>query len=751
MTKTSQGTRRLAAALLATCAVIPTAALAQQSPPKSSPTAVGEVVVTALKRTESVQDAPVTIAVVGADKLQAVAVTNPNDLNGVVPGLTIMTGVGGGPGVTFRGLGSNSALFSVETSVALFIDGVYAAHTRDYVTPMYDLDRIEMVKGTQGTLLGKNTSLGAISLVTRRAAPTFGYGLQTSYDFNTKTPRVEGYVNVPVSDKLQVRLAGLYVDDGGYYKNAGSGNVPKTRDISGRLSVRWLPIDNVDVVFIYQHDDHDQTGQNLEVIRDATAGATVAARALATGQTDFEANPDRRSEIGSAAFGSAPAGPTPFDMQLSDHVNLIANWNLGDFTLTSQSAYVNWHGNRLSDLDFVRANLFNLYDIERNRQFSQEFRIASPTDRKFSYLAGVYYYKNTWILNRTTYGYAPSPVSGSGTTFYTQPTESWSVFGDGTYKFTDQLSGTLGLRYTSEHKDGILFRPQGTGVLGAAFPAFPRTTLTNKEDDVDGDVGLQYKLEPGRMLYVSASKGSKGGGFQNSPTTVAGAAYKGEKAYTVEAGAKIGFDRGTFDIAVFQTTVKGFQFSHAAIVGIPPISQTVVDNSDVRSQGVEVNSAWRVLDDLTLSGGVVYAEAIATATSPAPPLAPVQVPGLVQPRAPKWSGTLDAKYYRPVNQDLALNVLGSLEFASKTFLQPNIGTTLNAPVRGAYAKFNLRVGIANEADGWEVALLGKNLTDVREPLFATTVTATGGGGNTVAYYGTMMPGREIVLQLSLKH
>ena len=136
--------------------------------------------------------------------------------------------------------------------------------------------------------------------------------------------------------------------------------------------------------------------------------------------------------------------------------------------------------------------------------------------------------------------------------------------------------------------------------------------------------------------------------------------------------------------------------------------------------------------------------------SPAPPLPPVQVVGLVQPRAPKWSGTLDAKYTHPIGDNLTLGVLGSVEFASKTFLQPNFGSTLGAPFRGEYAKLNLRIGIANEKAGWELALLGKNLTDVEEPLFATSVSATGAGGNTSAYYGTVMPPRTFALQFTVK-
>ena len=743
---------RRAAVLLATCAIPGFAYAADASGDAgAAPTTtnIDEVVVTARKRSETVHDAPLTIAVVGAEKLQALAVTSPNELNGAVPGLTMMTGVGGLPGVTFRGLGSNSSLFSVEASVALFVDGVYSAHTRDYVTPMYDLDHIEMVKGTQGTLLGKNTSLGAISMITRKPAPDLGFGVQTSYDFTTKTPRVEAFANMPVNDQLTIRIAGLFIDDGGSVKNAYDGREPHTRDESGRLSALWRPTDKFDLLFSFQSDGHHQTGQNLEVLRDATAGSTLAARAAAIGQTDFEANPDRHNESDSRAFGVAPAGQRPFDNQTSNRANLVANLQLGGLTFTSQTAYVKWSVSRLTDFDFLNANLLNLADIEKNQQFSQEFRVVSPQDQTFTYLAGVFYFKNDWVLNRTLYGFAPIPLTGSETTFYTQKATAVSAFAQGTFNFTDHFNATVGVRYTDEKKDGSFLRLAGSGVLGASFPAIPQTTLEKHSRTVDGDIGLQYKFDSSKMVYFSLSKGSKGGGFQNAPTTLAGAPYDGETAYTAEVGGKFLFDGASVDVAVFDTWVKGFQFTHANNVGVPPVSQIVVDNSDVRSIGIEVNGSWRPFDGMRLSGGVVYADTVATAVSPAPPQPAVQVEGLVQPRAPRWSGTLDATYTHPLTSDLVLTIAGNLEFASKTYLQPNIGSTLNAPFRGDYAKFNLRVAFGNPDKGWEVAVLGKNLTDVREPLFATAVSATGiAGTNTSAYYGIVMPPREFVLQFN---
>lgn len=745
--------KRVSAALMASCAVfaaLPASAETNAPIPAASEDndSLGDtIVVTARKRAEAVSDAPVTIAVVSAEKLAATPITNANELNGVVPGLVVATGVGGGPGVTFRGLGSNAALFSVESSVALFVDGVYSAHTRDYVTPVYDLDRIEMVKGTQGTLLGKNTTLGAITMVTKRPGARFGYDFTASYNLKSDTPRLEGAVNVPLSDTLSMRVAGLYTDSNGYTQNSFAGEVPQTEDLSGRIGLAWAPTSTLNFFLSYQHDRRRETGQSIEVIRDATAGSTIAARATATGQTNFEALPDRRNADNSMAFGAnVPSGPTPYDRQDTDRLNFIADLDLGGVTLTSQSAYNDWSVTRLSDLDFLQANLFNLHDEEKNKRFSQELRIASSQDSQFSFLAGIFYFHDDWTLNRTLNGYAPFPLTGIGTTFYNQKTDAISTFGQATLKLTDKLSASLGLRYTHEKKSATYLRTEGSGVIRVLYPAFPQTTLQNSEDDVDGDIGLQYKFAPGKMVYVSASKGSKGGGFQNSPTTLAGAAYVGETAYTYEVGGKFVFDRATLDVAVFRTDVKDYQFSRTAPVGTPPISQTVVTNLDVRAQGVEINGSVRPADWLRFSGGLVYSDAVFNET-----LLPVAVKGLRQPRAPELSGTFDALIQAPLGEDFQLNILGNVEYASKTYFQPNYGASLDAPFRGDAAKVNLRVGIES-GSGWEIALLGRNLTNVTVPEFVTSASATGAGAttNTPAWYGMLSAPRAFFIQLKMK-
>jgi outer membrane receptor protein involved in Fe transport len=147
---------------------------------KSAEAATGEIVVTALKRSETSLQTAATVTIISSDALAQKNVSSVSQLSAVVPGLTVATAVAGLPGVSFRGVGSNSAVFNLEPSVAVYQDGVYYGHSRDLITPLYDVEQLEMIKGTQSTLLGKNTSLGAISIVTRRPGKDIGYDIRAT-------------------------------------------------------------------------------------------------------------------------------------------------------------------------------------------------------------------------------------------------------------------------------------------------------------------------------------------------------------------------------------------------------------------------------------------------------------------------------------------------------------------------------------------------------------------------------------------
>lgn len=754
---------------LAASAAWPAMAVAQVAgsgdpPPTSTPgppattqeQTVGEsnavdIIITARKQNETLLKTPATVTVLTSDALETKNITNANQLSGIVPGLVMTPAVGGLPGTTFRGLGSNSSVFGVESSVAQFQDGVYLGHLRDYVTPLYDIDHIEFIKGTQSTLLGKNTSLGAISVVNRRPTREFGYDARIGYSFEIDRRLGEAAVNLPVGETVAVRAAGFYSDEDGYYRNQYTGKKEATlRDLSGRISIAYRAAGGADAVLIYQHDDRRSHGQAIELLSDPTN--VLRNRAAASGQTGLNVVPDGINGSASAPIGGTVAGPETRDEQVTNRLNLIVNVPVGEHTLTSQTAYVRYVARYTSDVDLIAANLFTLNDVQRNRIFSQELRLSSPSANSLTYLAGVFYYKNTWELDRL---YAGSPANTigfplTGSTFgsFDQPTETFSAFASANYRIIPKLRLSAGLRYTWEKKRGDFVR-SGTGTLRGPFPDVPYTVYDSQTTKpLDYDVGLEFEPGSDTLVYLTHARGTKSGGFQEFPTTAAGGPFTGERAYSTELGGKLRIDGGGYlTAALFNTVVRGFQTNFTSVIGTPPAPQTIVGNSNVRSRGFEGAFGYP-LGDLRLSGSVVYADAKFTNRFPATGPA-IGNDGDRLTRAPKWTGKVAADYDRPVSDALELFAGASLDFSS-SFLHQFVTPRPDAPRATAYQQFDARLGLRDKGAGWELALIGNNLTNDRYIAFATPVTAGGAGIGNQAFYGTFSRPRIISLQLSIK-
>lgn len=703
-----------------------------------------DIVVTALKQGQTVLQAPATINVLEPQALAARNIVAANQLNAVVPGLTMSVAVGGLPGTSFRGLGSNSAVFNVEPSVAEYIDGVYMPHARDYVAPLYDVDHIEFIKGTQSTLLGKNTSLGAISIVNRRPGKQFGYDLQYTHSFDLVGNRVQAAINVPLADTLQVRAAFFASRQDGWIDNVVTNRKEADqRDVSGRIGVAWQPTSDVNVYLSYQHDWRRLRGQNVEVVSDPAG--VVATRAAAAGRP-FDTRKRDVSASGSFGGGGTAPGTQPFDRQTTDRINGIIDWRLGELTLTSQTSYTTWASPRLTDLDFTAANLFNIVDDEHSKTFTQELRLASPTGGRLQYVAGLFYFFNRWSYGRT-FGGAPSntvgfPLVGLAISQTELPTRSYSAFASGTFELFDGLKVDGGVRYTHEKKEGSFVR-RTNGTLVGAFPTVPLTNYAAQTTEpVDYNVGLRYQPTSRLLLYGSYSKGSKSGGFQDAPTTVAGAPFRPETARSAEIGGKLRFTGGYLTVAAFNTKVGAFQTNFTTAVGVPPVSQTVVGNSDVRSRGFEANLSYQPVPDLTLGANVVYADAEFTGNFPASGAIGRKRDRLT--RAPVWSGNATVDYQRELGGGAEVFAGLRGDYASKTLYQFVAAQPL-APFGAAHATLDARIGLRSADRGWEVALLGTNITDRRFVEFATSVTAGGG-----AYYGSFNRPRVIALQFTVK-
>ena len=704
----------------------------------------GDIIVTALKQGQTVLQAPASITVLEPATLAAKNITVANQLNGIVPGLTMAVGVGGLPGTSFRGLGSNSAVFNVEPSVAEYIDGVYMPHARDYVAPLYDLDHIEFIRGTQSTLLGKNTSLGAISLVNQRPGAAPSFLLRYNHGFTIGGNRVEGVANVPLTDTLRVRAAFLASSEGGYiYNRYERRTEPRDEELSGRISVAWDASDRFNVFGSYQRDHRSLRGQLLEVVSDPNR--TIANRAAATG-VPLDTLATGISVNASAPLGGTTRGINPFDRQDTDRLNLIANYTLGNHVLTSQTSYGTWFSPRLTDLDFTAANLFNIVDRERSKTFTQEVRLASPRDGRLTYLLGAFYFYNKWSYGRVFGGSNANtvgfPLTGLATSQTELPTRAASAFASGTFELVPGLKVDAGVRYTHEKKRGTFVR-NTTGTLAGGFPTVPFTTYTPKvTNPVDYNAGLRFEPTSTVLLYGSYSKGSKSGGFQDAPTTPAGAPFASETAKSIEVGAKLRLPRGFLTGALYRTDVDGFQTNFTLAVGAPPVSQTVVGNSNVRSQGFELSGAQDLFDGLKLSANVVYADA--KLRDPFPANGSLARAGDRLTRAPKWSAAGDLSYDHAVTSRLNLFAGVDVSYTSLTRYQFVVAQPL-APVGVKHTLVGARLGLREERSGLEVAVLGTNLTDKRYITFDTAVTAGNG-----AYYGSFNRPRVIALQVTLK-
>jgi iron complex outermembrane receptor protein len=700
----------------------------------------------ARKQGETLLDAPATINVLQEQALAAANITNATQLSGIVPGLVIMQGTAGASS-SFRGLGSTSADPSMESSVATFLDGIYLGHPRDYILPIYDVAQVELIKGTQSTLLGKNTSLGAISIVSRKPRSVFGYDLSLTHSDGLDANRLEGGLDAPLGGGFALRVAGMVNDEDGYVRNLHLGDKERrVNENSGRLILTGPLGGGGDLMVIYQHDDRQTDGHYFEVLSDPNGVVTGRARAL--GQTNFEAIGNDRSYSGADAVGTGVAGPLQFDNQKGDRLTAVGTADLGRYKLTAQTAWVQWKSRRATDLDLTRAQLLDLYDREKNYVLSQEVRLASPATDRLSWLAGLYYYKNNWRLVRaakaqTGGGVFPFPGAVSGDLLVN--TQAWSGFGSARFDLTQRVQLSAGLRYTDEDKTPTYQRvSSGFFALPSQSPSLPKTTLATKTaKKLDGDIGLQFHPSDRTMLYATWSKGSKSGGFQTSPTTLGGAAFDGETAYTSEAGAKFEFPaRGYLTAAIFDTRVDGFQVSRVEVVD--GNAQSVISNGDIGARGAEANGSWEVDQHLTLNANLVYSDAKFTKDFGASG-ALVAYKNMPLPRAPKWSGAVSARYSHPIGERLNLRVEGAAAYTGNADLQLR-STDPRAPIAKAHTLLDGQIAIGDEARGWEVALIGTNLTDERYVTFDTAVTA---GGQ--AYYGTLNRPRVVAVQLKLSH
>lgn len=711
-------TNMLRALLLAGVAVLSAPAVAQTDTAAAAAEDSGlleEIVVTATKREQRLQDVPVSITAISGANIQERQISDLRSLQGYVPNMAILNS-GVNPVVYIRGFGSGPNNVAFDQEVSVYLDGIYGGRGAQFTAPFFDLERMEVLRGPQGALFGRNTAAGAISIISAKPTRDFEGLASAAYNFDREGYEGTVVLSGPLSDTLGARFAGKLVRQQGFLKNVATGaDDPELDEELARLTLRWQPSDGTDIILKGEYGRHLLTG-----------GVTHSGSL--TGPTRFT----------DEHFISDPYGSLPADEQSgikSGNVALTANFALGDHTLTSISGWSHFTTRRLTAYDEfspdrtvpaggANARFANGFPEDFD-QYSQEIRLASPTGGTLEYVIGAYYDSADYHLHQDSYyrQLLGGAVTGHQSTDFFQDSESVSIFAQPTFRLSEALRAIAGIRYSHTKKTGDFSSRTVSGVGLNAIG--PNQSGKLSEDYVDPSLTLQYDVTPGVMLYATYGRGSKSGGFVSNTYNVqaAGFQFKPERSTNYEAGIKstIG-GRATINLSVFQTEFDDLQQS-----AYDPDRRTFFTRNaaSASSKGVEAELQWALTRSFQINSSLAYLDAkfddypgapclafetLAQCNSADPiSIAAHNIAGTPLQFAPKWSGNVGARFEEDVSEDLSFLASVNTLFRSKYFVADGYSPIWG--VQKGWAKLDGRLQIGGSDDGWNVALVGRNITN----------------------------------------
>ena len=734
--------RALAATLLFGAGAV-SAALAQEGAAgdaaDDTPTLGLDVVtVTAQKRTESVQDVPISVLAFNQDMLEDAGVADIRDLGRISPGLSIATSAQTtNTRVQVRGVGSagNTAM---EPSVAVFVDGVYVPRIGSMLAGLNDVVSAEILRGPQGTLFGRNASMGAVQLETANPGNEFEAEGFVSAG-NGERYRGTFMVNAPISDNLSVRASVLGSEGEGFGTNDLTGQTIGQNDVfSVRGGLSWDITPSIS--WILKADYQNLTGDGNPVV--TVKSDTIVPQAAATWAAALD--PDGTGPL----VGATPYLNRTYDYHvyqasegnLSDHqYGLSSNllWNLGNgYDVKLISGYRDWNNRQLDAPFSVPLLLLSRDSTFSSISQSHELQLISPEDLldgKFDYVAGAYYYKEDYSIDLTNNLYpeycnvflrnvASAPVvaacnagnmQNASQTNFGQQSESYAAYAQGTYDLLDDLSLTAGIRYTNDIKDGWFTGERNNLVYNLANES---TEMSLDQSKVTYRINLSYYPTPDVMLYTNFSTGFKSGGFDAAAGTTAARTeadriYNPEEVENFELGAKTStFDnRLIANATLFRTDISEYQFRT-----FDGDQFRVQNNGEVRQQGVEFDITGRPVSPLTLqlSGAYLDSEYRSFVGAPGLPAfgGTQDLTGERLPNSPRWSGTASFVYEDTLSSGWMWSVRGNTSFVTSQNLTTS-GDNNPDSVQDGYQLFGARLALVSPDDRWEVALAGQNLTD----------------------------------------
>ncbi|NYB24546.1 TonB-dependent receptor [Pseudomonas aeruginosa] len=714
----------LGGALPASAADAP--APAEEAPPLASSvpdkadTALGKVTVTARRREEDSQKVPTPITVLGGETLETQRISRVQDLQQVLPSVNVAYIHARQSSVAVRGIGNNPASDGLEGSAGIYLDNVYLGRPGMAVFDLLDIEQLELLRGPQGTLFGKNTTAGVLNISTR--APTFTAertvevsGGQDGY-FQGR-----GTVSGPLGETLAGRLSAYRTRDDGYIKNIHDDNYLNGGERQGaRGQLLFDPNEDFSLRWIADYNEEDSSNGSMVVYG---AAERFWQRAALVGASPLRDPQRRKVNINGRQHVSVHQGGS----------SLEANWNLaGGYRLTSISAYRYWHFTPAND-EQLNVSAINDTGVEvHDRQFSQEIRLASPTGGAFDYVVGAYAFRQN-LGNKTFTSYGPladlyllGANLGALNDTYSKAngkieTDSFALFAQGTWHLTERLDFTAGLRGTYEEKNAKVerFAPLGgaaVGGVGAAvrngqLGAYDSGDLSQYNFAPSALLSLSYQFSDDLLGYASLSHGEKSGGVNlavgSAPSAGADSLLVGpERANDAELGLKSTlFDRRLLlNANLFWTGIHGYQATTLyQAPGSTQLVQVLANAGSVRSRGLEFEATALPLRGLTLNFNGSYNDVTYLSFKDAPCPAEVSTrPGapsscdLTGQRvvgASKWIANLNGEYQWRLDDRFQPYV--SASYAYRSAAEGTLDNSDLSKIDG-YALVNLAAGLRSD-------------------------------------------------------
>jgi len=759
------------------CVLVHDAAIAQ-APPAGKPTepesdgneALDAIVVTARRRAESLQDTPVAVTALSADALERQQITSTTDLDKVAPNIQFhsygtLTGNNSAAQVFIRGIGQTDATPAVDPGVGVYIDDVYMGRAVGAAMEFRDIANVQILRGPQGTLFGRNTIGGAVLLTTNEPGTDAGNSVRVGLG-DDDLREAFGAFDLPLGGDWSARLAlGMRQRDG-YVTRVSDGEDLGDEDMfTGQVAVRWKPSEVFSATLRGDYTKEDENGSPF-VFRAMNEAATfVGAASIAAGCPNIlDPFPppllvgplaDPRCGNDAQALGEFNNGGTyPASSTLENlGGSLVADWKLNDtWSLKSITAdrKLEWTGTR--DADNTPLLILHTNYTSESEQFSQEFQAVVEADR-IDGVVGIYYF------DEDSFDRLLVPLGNPGTSYDTQRVamgnEARAAFTEWTFKFTEAFSATAGIRYTKETKglQSVMFNvapatraepaaptalcpfagppPTQTGCLFLTTNRFAREfSATTKSASV------QYRFNESAMTYLSWSEGFKSGGFNQrynaAPPGNAPISFDAETAESFEIGLKLDpLDTLRINLAAFSTDYDDIQMTYR--LGVVPL----LFNAGVASiDGGEIELEFLPIEDFRLDASLGYLDAKFDSITPPPPFGPVTPTATATlssrlPFTPEWQGHLGMSYTFHPGSNWSLTPRVDLSYTDEQFF--DAGNSPEIAQDEAVTLINASLALVSEDDKWRIVLGGNNLTDELYPVAGTSSMTTASGYAEIIY------------------